>query len=899
MPARRAGRRDFLKRGTGAVAAAVLAGRGRVLEGAEGQKPSRVRVVLDPADAVAAAPPVRWAAGQLGQALAPSHVAFRIVDRLDASDESELTIVASGKPSSSTRDIALPDAAEAFTITAGEASGAGTLFARGRDVRGLVYALTELADTAALADDPAAALLSVEPRREQPANPVRSCMRLFCSDVEDKPWFNDRAFWRSYLSMLATQRFNRFNLALGLGYDFAREIRDAYLHFAYPFLVAVPGYAVRATNLPDDERDANLEMLRFISDETAARGLHFQLGLWTHAYEWIDSPEANHRIEGLTAENHAAYCRDALALVLKECPRIGGVTLRTHGESGVSEGSYEFWRTVFDGVTRAGRPVEIDLHAKGLDQRTIDLALATGQKVIVSPKYWAEHMGLPYHQAWIRPTELPQRERGEGLFANSSGARSFLRYGYGDLLAEDRRYGIVHRLWPGTQRMLLWGDPVFAAAYGRASSLAGSLGTEVMEPLSFKGRKGSGHKGRRTAEAEDALATPRDFEKYLHTYRLWGRLLYDPEAKPEGWRRLLRRHYGPAAPAVEETLAQSGRILPLFTTAHTPSAANNHYWPEMYVNMSIVDASHPEPFTDTPTPKRFGAVSPLDPQLFSRIDDFAGALVDGPVDGRYSPAEVARDLDSLATAAADRLAEARRATTDRHGTAFRRFTIDATVQVELGRFFANKLRSGVLFALFERTGDRGLLAEAVRSYRSAREAWGRIVIITKNAYVSDVSYGIAWYQRGHWSDRVPAIDADIAAMEAKAPATEAPAAAELGRLTEVVLHPPPRPGVAVQHTPPTSFRRGQPVTLAVEAKGADALRLLYRRMNQAEAWRTEEMKPSGGAHRAEVPGDYTDSPFPLQYYFELKAGTPPRAWLHPGFNATWSNMPYFVVRAGR
>ena len=49
-------------------------------------------------------------------------------------------------------------------------------------------------------------------------------------------------------------------------------------------------------------------------------------------------------------------------------PPISGVTFRVHGESGVEEGSYDFWKTVFDGVATCGRPVEIDMHAKGMDQ---------------------------------------------------------------------------------------------------------------------------------------------------------------------------------------------------------------------------------------------------------------------------------------------------------------------------------------------------------------------------------------------------------------------------------------------------------------------------------------------------------------------------------------------------
>ena len=144
-------------------------------------------------------------------------------------------------------------------------------------------------------------------------------------------------------------------------------------------------------------------------------------------------------------------------------------------------------------MKRSGRKVEIDMHAKGIDQGMIDLALATGMPVKVSPKFWAEHMGMPYHQADIRDQEMPKPDhRDSGLMALSAGSRSFTRYGYADLMREDRRFDILWRIWPGTQRLLLWADPVFAAGYARAFQFCGSSGVEIMEPLSFKGRRGSG-----------------------------------------------------------------------------------------------------------------------------------------------------------------------------------------------------------------------------------------------------------------------------------------------------------------------------------------------------------------------------------------------------------------------
>jgi len=266
----------------------------------------------------------------------------------------------------------------------------------------------------------------------------------------------------------------------------------------------VPGYNVSVSNLPSSEVERNLEMLRFISDEAAGRGLDFQLGLWTHAYEWAESSNANHAIFGLTPKTHAAYCRDALALLLKECPNITGVTFRIHGESGVPEEATIFGKLFSTGVFRAGGAWEL----------TCTPRVLTNQR---SKRCWRRVCRSPSRQnsgrnTWVCPTtrrrfarrNWPIRAAAAGRCAKR-GARSFLRYGYGDLLREDRRYEIVHRVWPGTQRVLLWGDPVFAAAYSRAFSFCGSQGCEIFDPLSFKGRKGSGLPGGRDGYADPSL----------------------------------------------------------------------------------------------------------------------------------------------------------------------------------------------------------------------------------------------------------------------------------------------------------------------------------------------------------------------------------------------------------
>ncbi|SPE53828.1 conserved exported hypothetical protein [Verrucomicrobia bacterium] len=904
-------RREFIKK-TSAVSAGVAGASFLQIPVSAEAQGTVVAIVLDASDSLTKTTPVQWATAELRDTLVAHGLPAQFHQNLDQVSSTQPCILVGGAASISARQvledagIRLPASPESLALARGHAQGKLVALTAGRDERGLVYALLELADRVRYADNPLAVLKGVQPVCESPANEIRGVARSFVSDVEDKPWFNDKNFWPPYLTMLAAQRFNWFHLALGIGYDSASDIRDCYLHFPYPFLLETPGYDVRATPLTESERDHNLEMLRFISDETARRGLRFQLGLWTHAYQWIDSPNANYRIEGLNPETHAPYCRDALRALLKACPSISGVTFRIHGESGVPEGNYELWKTIFDGVVTCGRPVRIDMHAKGMDQGMIDVALGTGLPVSISPKYWAEHMGLPYMQGAIRPLEMPRAARTSGLYKLSSGSRSFLRYGYGDLLAEDRRYAVLHRMWPGTQRMLLWGCPEMAAAYGRASSFCGSVGAEICEPLSFKGRGGSGLPVGREGYADGSLrCSSGDFEKFNYWYRVWGHSLYNPDGNPDGFRRLLRHQFGRGAEKAEAALASASRILPLVTTAHLPSAANRNFWPEMYSHMPIVDASRPHPYGDTPAPRRLGTVSPLDPEFFLGLDEFVEQLLSGKRNGKYSPAWVAQQLEHDAKTALDCLREAKSTAREPGSVEFRRLAIDVAIQAGLGRFFASKLRAGMLYSIYLHGQQRPAMVAAIKANRAARTAWVELAD-KATPYSHDVTYGNTEQLRGHWLDRVKLTEEDIADMERVLEQPLAITPKLDARLVELamreVLAPPPRGDVTHLegfHTPPPFFVRGQPVaiTASVSTKTSKLtrVRLRYRRINQAEAWQSVEMEPSPKGYRAEIPGAYSDSRFPLQYHFELElGGSVPE--LYPGLKPGWHGQPYFLVR---
>ena len=240
-------RRSFLKH----TAAAGITAAPALLSATQG-----VSIIVDPRDPIASAAPPAWAVRELQSALSQQGVTAKVYPRVNAAPPTDRRIVVAGGSSASAREIlrganvSMPSSPEALCLVPGNLGGRSVLLAGGSDMRGLVYAVTELADRARYGSTLGSTLDIPAPVVEKPANEIRSCARCFVSPVEDKSWFYDRSLWVEYLSTLATQRFKRFTLSFGIGYDFLRNVTDAYFLFAYPFLLDVPGYRVRVRNYP-------------------------------------------------------------------------------------------------------------------------------------------------------------------------------------------------------------------------------------------------------------------------------------------------------------------------------------------------------------------------------------------------------------------------------------------------------------------------------------------------------------------------------------------------------------------------------------------------------------------------------------------------------------------------
>src|SRR5439155_22523228 len=131
------------------------------------------------------------------------------------------------------------------------------------------------------------------------------------------------------------------------------------------------------------------------------------------------------------------------------------------------------------------------------------------------------------------------------------------------------------------------------------------------------------------------------------------------DSDPETSRRSLRPTFGPLAASAETALASASRILPLVTSAHHPFFFNDTATTEIYTDIGIVggvDGSVETHYYDAPTPKRFGTVVALDPEIFCGAEEFVREIITRRRSGRYSPLDVAGWLERLSADAAEHLA---------------------------------------------------------------------------------------------------------------------------------------------------------------------------------------------------------------------------------------------------
>jgi len=758
--------------------------------------------------------------------------------------------------------------------------GESKLIVRGFDDRGLAYAVRDVTRAVELnpAERPLAGIVSTA---ERPFLRVRNVsVHLFNADVE-REWYFAEEFWNDYFRMLSRARFNNFTLT------FCDQTN--YLCPPYAFLVEMPEFSrVRVEGMTPELRAKNLAMLRRISELADLYGLDFNLAIWMQAPvpRWSAPVRVHDLPEGMKL---AEYCATGLRRILEACPSIRGVQLRMNEEAGVKpEEQTDFYRPMFQAMRQIDRPLRLDLRYKGLQQATIDAALAEKLDVTVSTKFWAEHFGRPYH-----PTVVDSHWAAD-------------RYSFGTMLKKPLRHRVTYQLWNvGSQRLTLWGDPQYAADFARSCTLGGGEGFEVFAPLTNKGY-GNAPGAWPVIKNPDYRVGRWEQDRYWMFYLAFGRMGYDPETNPEIWRREFRGRFGKeAAPHVEQAYAAASRVLPWITTALLPGASEWSWWPEMDTGGDLETYSHIQP-SDT---GRFAPVRTWKKTTGWRWEDW-DALSAEPA-GRHDTAYLIARLNE----AAKGVDAARRAAADAphpNDAEWRITDVDLRLLAGLAEYHARKLGAARALAMFEQTRESSLEDVAGYELHRALEAWREIVAATDGVYHDHLVFGISadsprskqgHHHTGHWRDRLKELEAD--------PRIRTTVASD----SRLFPGPERRERDVVEHTPPKTIAAGTAVEIELVNRrvpvsnpfdGSDGgsrpqpfrITLHVRPLDQTRPWRTLEMKAFGSLERharwsAEIPADAIDPHFDLQYFFTLGiADQPSRQWPEPADNG---GQPYFVV----
>jgi hypothetical protein len=511
--------------------------------------------------------------------------------------------------------------------------------------------------------------------------------------------------------MLARNRFNRFNLV------FAHQ--TSYLAPPYPFLVALPEFPqVRATGVAPAQQARNLQALCAIAAAAANHGVDFAFGVWQQ------NAQSNQvsRVEGLTRDNVGPYSEAALGAILRACPDIRSVQVRTNEESAIAaEDQVAFFRDhLFPAVRAAGRTV--DLRTWRQSAAVMDAARQVGVPTRISTKYWAEHLGRPY--------QPPETWDG---------------YGYASLLAKPQSLPLFWELWGlGSHRILLWGNPDYVRRIAPTLTLSGTLGFEIDAPPT---QKGFGNRPGVWDVFTDAQSARRfwkwDFERYWLFYLLWGRLTYDPATSDTVWQNELRRRFGAAAPDVLEAYRQSSRVLNEIVAVHLADP-NMYIWPEINPG-GLIDS--------------YKEILPSDWRYIASIPEAAANLRTGSASAKQTAFDTAVLLEDMARHTDEAVQRASRAL----GAGNREWNgswPDFTVLASLARYHAHKQRAALYLEWFDSTADAQSLAAAKRELVEGLAVWTGLATFTDGLYSPAFANGPD--DVGHWKDKLPYVRHDLA-----------------------------------------------------------------------------------------------------------------------------------------
>lgn len=707
-----------------------------------------------------------------------------------------------------TNDSPLPEDPESFIIAS--AGAAPSLAIIGRDAAGVMYGCLELAERVRL--DGAAALHSSQPITQAPFTKFRA-VNLFITlpygaETWDTWWFLSDEFWQGYLNQLARARFNWIDLH-GMYDVVATTFPNIYPYF------------ISSTNYPgagiEPERAArHLAQLHKVTRMAADRGIHVALmsygtqfgaetGPWKrpHEFNWSESDLAD-------------YNRECVSALLKACPDLAMIGFRI-GESGKGE---DFFKACYvPAIKESGREIPVCVRTWGaLKSKVLELADEFSGRLFVEIKYNGEQLGPPHIVAGGRM----------GVWRD---------YSYQNYLSEPRPYSTIYQVRVnGTHRVFPWAQPELIRITIQNARLGNAEGVSI-EPINayYPARNYQGRAGTPGAWYHWV------FERDWFFYHVWGRLAYDPDVSERVWIGMFGQRFGTdVGEDFYRAFATGSLIIPRIFTFAGLHPDHRGAAPELEVGGDLwMAARHDAPFD------LMNVQAPI---------EYAWNCVNRTPNARMSPLHCADILDELARQAQQSLEKARTGG-GRSSEELEALAIDLQMLVQLGHYWAERLRTATYFALYTAAHDLEAEKAARAHHATALDHWRRLSSLGEQMYRPFLdTLRMHTEQFTWWGEAKQVTQGGFPITSVMAP-LDAEVMARLeprGLGTEILNAKGDFTGPAVEvvgeelSIPMNGVKKLTIRAHVTDSSGLHSVLLRWKPLPSESMWRTVEMSPEGG-----------------------------------------------------
>jgi hypothetical protein len=765
----------------------------------------------------------------------------------------------------------VPDSAEALTIWKTSAYNKTLWVISGSDDRGLMYGLLDVASRIGWSTGSNAIFNRVKETTEHADVKERAVVIYTMNRAYWESRFYDEAYWAKYLDMMAEDRLNM--LEVGFGFE-----NGGFLAPAYPYFFNVDAYPdVRMGNITPAQQQKNLDAFNRLIQMCHDRGIGFRVGFWDHIYRGgyqsnKDMPDQlNSQVQGVTPENMIAYTQVALAKFIDLVPHLDGILFRAHDESGLKKGEQlSFWKAVFDMLKNKAPQLVVDLHAKEVSDTIVHEGQDRGLTIRMSTKYWMEQMGLPFH-----PTHT-----------NRLTDNNYRRHSYGDMLNYAEHYKVFYRIWGGTTRVLLWGDPEYARRFAASTHVHDGAGFGVNEPLTTKM-----HAQPHDAKPFDLLKPAYryydyEFQRYWNFYSVFGRTGYNPNTSAEIWDENFRQHFGArAGPLVQQAMYRASWVLPRIVASCFPLFG-------FPIASGWAEKQH------MGTLAEYAATTPSDVQQFASFDEEAKLLQEHGETAKILPSRNSLWFKRVSDTISQLVMKACAAAGKSPGKEFNSTVTDLQILGNLALYHSRRIPAAVSYRLFQNTQDMAALDDAIRYEADAIAAWKQIVEAAGDRYADNLMMGPKKRTLvGSWKQEFSDLQSEFAKLQELRKNYHQPDSAKQTAHFKAAENIDYSKLFQFTHTHPLTATARHPLTVRIKATtagGVKWVRLLYRNVDQYKEFKTLPMSPTAdmGVYEAVIPGNDITQQWDLMYLVEVM-DTSNHGTIYPDLD---KQTPYVVVR---